>query len=180
MTRAAGALLLLTVFVHAQDQSCLKCHTDKAELEKARTKQDIPLERLLFDVKRFQRSVHATQSCSDCHFDYDDHPHGSDAETAKCAECHEKEAGEHDEDAPRLVRRFAALRVFAAGFHLRDEVLEFVLQQHVQLEVLAEGVEETAQFLGVKPEFFDLPHDVMLCSGWEQPARRVADWAETL
>jgi cytochrome b subunit of formate dehydrogenase len=95
MIRAAGALLLLAVFVQAQDESCLKCHTDKAELDKARTKQDIPLERLLFDVKRFQRSVHATQSCSDCHFDYDSQPHGEDAETANCADCHEKQAEAH-------------------------------------------------------------------------------------
>ncbi|MHC4959848.1 MAG: cytochrome c3 family protein [Planctomycetota bacterium] len=95
MVRVAGALLLLVAFVQAQEESCLKCHTDKAELKKARTKKDIPIERLLLDVKLFKRSVHATQACSDCHFDYDEHPHGTDTETAKCAECHEKQAKSH-------------------------------------------------------------------------------------
>ena len=43
-----------------------------------------------------------------------------------------------------------------------------------------EGVEETACFLGVEAEFFDLPHDVMLCEGWEAPADRLVAFAKTL
>ena len=45
-----------------------------------------------------------------------------------------------------------------------------------------EGVEETAVFLGCRgeAEFFDLPHDVMLCSGWERPADRIIDWVKGL
>ena len=45
-----------------------------------------------------------------------------------------------------------------------------------------EGVEETAVFLGCRgeAEFFDLPHDVMLCSGWERPADRIIDWVKAL
>ena len=43
-----------------------------------------------------------------------------------------------------------------------------------------EGVEETATFLGTTAEFFDLPHDVMLCDGWELPADRVIAFANEL
>lgn len=45
-----------------------------------------------------------------------------------------------------------------------------------------EGVEETATFLGVEgqAEFFDLPHDMMLCSGCEAPADRIIEWVKGL
>ena len=43
-----------------------------------------------------------------------------------------------------------------------------------------EGVDETAKFLQADAEFFDLPHDVMLCKGWEEPADRVIDWVLSL
>lgn len=43
-----------------------------------------------------------------------------------------------------------------------------------------EGVEETARFLGEEAEFFDLPHDIMLCDGWEAPADRVIAFAKSL
>lgn len=39
-----------------------------------------------------------------------------------------------------------------------------------------EGVEETARFLQTEAELFDLPHDVMLCRGWEAPADRIIEW----
>ena len=43
------------------------------------------------------------------------------------------------------------------------------------------GVEETAHFLGIDgAELFDLPHDVMLCHGWEAPADRVIEWSRAL
>ena len=41
-----------------------------------------------------------------------------------------------------------------------------------------EGVEETAAFLGVDAVMLDLPHDVMLCEGWEAPADRVISFAK--
>lgn len=44
-----------------------------------------------------------------------------------------------------------------------------------------EGVEETARFLQAEPaEYFDLPHDVMLCNGHEQPADRIIEWVRNL
>ena len=44
-----------------------------------------------------------------------------------------------------------------------------------------EGVEETARFLGVDAELFEeMPHDVMLCTGWEAPADRIIEFAKSL
>ena len=48
------------------------------------------------------------------------------------------------------------------------------------LRVLREGVEETARFVGSRAEFFDLPHDVMLCAGREAPADRIVEWVRSL
>ena len=44
-----------------------------------------------------------------------------------------------------------------------------------------EGVEETATFVGMQgqAEYFDLPHDVMLCKGWEAPCDRVIQFAKS-
>ena len=44
----------------------------------------------------------------------------------------------------------------------------------------SEGVEETATFVGKQgeAEYFDLPHDVMLCKGWEAPCDRVIEFAK--
>ena len=43
-----------------------------------------------------------------------------------------------------------------------------------------EGVEETARFLGTGAEFFDLPHDCMLCAGRERVAARIVEWVQAL
>ena len=40
----------------------------------------------------------------------------------------------------------------------------------------AEGVAESARFLGVEPRVLDLPHDVMLADGWEAAADEVLGW----
>jgi hypothetical protein len=43
-----------------------------------------------------------------------------------------------------------------------------------------EGVEESAAFLGVEAQYCELPHDVMLCEGWVEPAERVITWVRGL
>ena len=95
-----GVLLACAGAAWAEDESCLACHADRDALAKARTDPARPLGPLLLDRARYARSVHATRGCGECHFDYDRHPHPSDAETVACAECHEDagktlEAGVH-------------------------------------------------------------------------------------
>jgi cytochrome b subunit of formate dehydrogenase/nitrate/TMAO reductase-like tetraheme cytochrome c subunit len=96
MTRSlawsVAILCALPAWAGEEDESCLKCHTDRAALEKARTDPKRSLDALLVDRSRYERSVHASRGCADCHFDYDTHPHGGDAETAACSECHEEAA----------------------------------------------------------------------------------------
>ena len=43
-----------------------------------------------------------------------------------------------------------------------------------------EGVEESAAFLSVEAQYCDLPHDVMMCEGWLEPAERVITWVRGL
>jgi len=92
--RLLAALFACNALVAADDASCLKCHTNRAELTKSLKGKSAksPLEKLLVDEKRYKRSVHASRGCAECHFDYDSFPHSGEAETAKCAECHEDQA----------------------------------------------------------------------------------------
>ena len=78
-------LLLCASSAWGGDESCLKCHADAGALAKARTDSKTPLERWLVDRARYAGSVHSTRGCAECHFDYDTHPHGEDAETAACS-----------------------------------------------------------------------------------------------
>ncbi|MHC4547640.1 MAG: cytochrome b/b6 domain-containing protein [Planctomycetota bacterium] len=99
MSRVAfGVIALLAYALPAVagegDAQCLKCHADRAKLLAARKDASRPLEALLIDRARYDRSVHASRGCGECHFDYDEHPHGKDAETARCADCHEDQATE--------------------------------------------------------------------------------------
>ena len=95
--RLLAALLLCNSFVAADDAACLKCHTNRAELTKSLQGKapKKPLERLLVDEKRYQRSVHASKGCTECHFDFDTQPHTGEAETVGCAECHEDQQKVH-------------------------------------------------------------------------------------
>ena len=43
----------------------------------------------------------------------------------------------------------------------------------------AEGVRETANFLGVTPTMLSsMPHDLMLCTGWEEAADALLGWVD--
>ncbi|MHC4163775.1 MAG: cytochrome c3 family protein, partial [Planctomycetota bacterium] len=86
--------LCLPASAGEEDDSCLACHADRAKLTAALQDKARPVEPLLVDRERYGRSVHAAKGCADCHFDYDTTPHGSGAETAQCAECHEDAAKE--------------------------------------------------------------------------------------
>ena len=74
------------------DAACLACHGDAAKLAQARSDPARAVEPLLVDAARFAKSVHASRTCEGCHDGYDEHPHGKDAETATCADCHAQEA----------------------------------------------------------------------------------------
>jgi cytochrome b subunit of formate dehydrogenase len=63
------------------DEGCVKCHTDAALAPGH-----------LVDRERLGRSVHKGKTCTDCHFDYEVHPHPASAETVRCTECHESTA----------------------------------------------------------------------------------------
>ena len=44
----------------------------------------------------------------------------------------------------------------------------------------AEGVAETARFLGTTPRVLDAPHDLMLASGWQLAADELIEWHRSL
>jgi cytochrome b subunit of formate dehydrogenase len=91
---AAAALLLccLPAAAGEGDEACLKCHADRAELEKARQDPSREIGRLLVDKDLYGRSVHASRGCAECHDGYGKHPHPKKAETVSCADCHDDEA----------------------------------------------------------------------------------------
>jgi len=62
----------------------------------------------------------------------------------------------------------------------RESLPALVLGATRDYVVDREAILETAAFLDANAEFVDLPHDVMLCRGWQQPADRVIGWLETL
>jgi cytochrome b subunit of formate dehydrogenase len=90
----AGALLLCLLPAGAGegDEACLKCHADRAALEKAREDPSRPVDRLLVDRDRFGRSVHASRGCAECHDGFDKFPHPKKAETVSCSDCHDDQA----------------------------------------------------------------------------------------
>jgi cytochrome b subunit of formate dehydrogenase len=75
---------------------CLVCHGSEDRIRKALGAPDKPWKHLVVDGEIFKRSIHNSQGCGDCHFDYDEHPHSKDAETAKCRDCHEDSAEAYD------------------------------------------------------------------------------------
>lgn len=79
-------------------------------------------------------------------------------------------------------RKLPSLRADASG--RRADWVErcppmLVLGAELDAVVDADGVAETAEFYGVKPEMIAaMGHDVMLIPGWDTVADRIADWLD--
>lgn len=71
-------------------EMCLECHGSAEDIAFL---VDDPRPSLVVDGAHFGRSVHASFSCSDCHFGFDDPPHGADAESIGCVDCHDDVSG---------------------------------------------------------------------------------------
>ena len=67
-----------------------------------------------------------------------------------------------------------------AAWHDASSVPTLVLGAARDYVVDREGVLEMATFLDCEAEFVDLPHDVMLCKGWQIAADRIIDWVRTV
>ena len=93
--RAFTLLILLLAVAEARAESCIQCHGDQSRLMDL-TKQDtVRTARAFVDLEKAQQSVHGTQSCDDCHFEFARYPHPKKTETAGCADCHEDAAAQH-------------------------------------------------------------------------------------
>ena len=72
---AVVVVLLAVDAAMAQQPSCVECHTSKDALTKALGDPTKPLERLLVDKARLDRSVHKSKACDECHMDFGPYPH---------------------------------------------------------------------------------------------------------
>ncbi len=79
-----GALLL-----RAQEPACADCHGNVDRLREAMQDESRPIQPLLIDVERHKQSFHGGQGCTDCHFEFESHPHPEEALTPACTDCHE-------------------------------------------------------------------------------------------
>ncbi len=89
---AVVVVLLAVDAAMAQQPSCVECHASKDALAKALGDPTRPVERLLVDKTRFDRSVHKSKSCDECHMDFGPYPHEKGRTTAGCADCHDEAA----------------------------------------------------------------------------------------
>jgi cytochrome b subunit of formate dehydrogenase len=85
--RTVTTLLVLAAFALAGDddnETCLECHSDA----------DVMEGKGLVDAEAYKASVHANQSCIDCHYELEDaeYPHATGLEKVDCGECHEEAA----------------------------------------------------------------------------------------
>ena len=87
------ALAILAIAGRANGESCVQCHGDRARLLKVTQNDEARTARAYVDSKGAESSVHAAQSCDECHFEFDRYPHPKETETAGCADCHEDQAG---------------------------------------------------------------------------------------
>ena len=87
------ALAVLAAAGRAGAESCVQCHGDRARLLKVTENDEARTARAYVDLKLAESSVHGSQSCDECHFEFDRYPHPKETETAGCADCHDDAAG---------------------------------------------------------------------------------------
>jgi cytochrome b subunit of formate dehydrogenase len=88
---------LLAAGAHAEgDADCLECHSDVEKLAETAKKPAQLVARRAIRADVYGRTKHATKGCAECHSGFDSFPHGKDAETYSCADCHEEEQKELD------------------------------------------------------------------------------------
>lgn len=86
-----------------EDDACLACHGDRDALREKIQTEGRSVDGLFVDAGAYRASLHAKQTCSGCHFDFDDFPHDLEAvESIDCQECHDSaveayQASEHAE-----------------------------------------------------------------------------------
>jgi len=69
-----------------ENKDCLSCHGDPQLTKVAASGQEISL---YVDLSVFQRSIHGTFSCTDCHVDATEIPHAENLRPVDCGLCHE-------------------------------------------------------------------------------------------
>ncbi len=86
----AGALLLVaTSSLAAQSElSCMRCHGE-LEFLRQHTERLDEARRLLVPASILEGTAHADLSCDACHTGFDRFPHGAEARSSTCADCHE-------------------------------------------------------------------------------------------
>jgi nitrate/TMAO reductase-like tetraheme cytochrome c subunit len=95
-------ILILKAPLLSQDNSqCFACHDDKT-LTMERAGKVISL---YVDQRKFEKSVHSSLSCVDCHsgFNPDEIPHKERIEPVDCSTCHESEVVEFKKSKLELV-----------------------------------------------------------------------------
>jgi len=88
-------LAILAVAGRANGESCVQCHGDRARLLKVTQNDEARTARAYVDLAAAEASVHGSQSCDECHFEFDRYPHPKETETAGCADCHDDAAAVH-------------------------------------------------------------------------------------
>lgn len=90
-------LLVVAVFagvpLSAQDgdgRDCVSCHAE-VEYLRQHTATLVEARRLQVQSEDIAASAHADSTCASCHTGFRRWPHGSDAQTASCASCHEEQ-----------------------------------------------------------------------------------------
>ena len=74
------------------NSDCLDCHTDPSN---TRTVNGVKVPLAIFPTNSFQKSVHSTLDCTDCHTGVKDLVHDANLPPPDCSGCHDKEAKDY-------------------------------------------------------------------------------------